>query len=146
MCSLLIDQGLDKIKFKAQRISEDLKMQSVLTCPEITVISPQGTLNALNALEFEQELTKALTQEKKTHLLINLEQVELFDNAGLMALVSAFKLSHKMERGFGLCGVGPSIKIIFELTQLDRVFQIFVNQAAFEAAFLSLRDIEQIYA
>ena len=121
-------------------------MQSVLTCPEITVICPQGSLNAANALEFERSLTKALTQEKNTFLLINLEQVELFDNAGLMALVSAFKLSRKLERGFGLCGVNPSIKMIFELTQLDSVFQIFVNQAAFEAAFLSLRDIEQVYA
>ncbi|MDF5716013.1 MAG: STAS domain-containing protein [Rhizonema sp. NSF051] len=121
-------------------------MQSVLSYPKIIVISPQGTLNSANALEFERDLIKALTQDQNTVLLINLEQVESLDNAGLMALVSALKLAQKLERGFSLCSVNPSIQIIFELTQLDRVLQIFANQAAFEAACLSVGDIHRVYA
>ncbi|MBW4591378.1 MAG: STAS domain-containing protein [Brasilonema angustatum HA4187-MV1] len=109
-------------------------MQVVLDYPKITVISPQGCLNATNALEFETNITKALSQDGISLLLVDLEYVESLDSAGLMALVSALKLSQKLERRFSLCSVSPCLRIIFEMTQLDRVFEIFEGKAAFEAA------------
>ncbi len=115
-------------------------MQAVLDYPKITVISPQGCLNAKNALEFETKLTKALAQEGISILLVNLERVESLDSAGLMALVSALKLAQKLGRRLSLCSVSQSLKIIFELTQVDRVFEIFEGKAAFEAAYLSNQE------
>ncbi|MDM9380909.1 STAS domain-containing protein [Chlorogloeopsis sp. ULAP01] len=105
-------------------------MQAVLKNPKITVIRPQGSLNAANALEFERNLTAALTQNDNSFLLVDLEQVESLDSAGLMALVSALKLAQNLGQRFTLCSVSPSIRIIFELTQLDRVFEILESQAA----------------
>ncbi|WP_017315334.1 STAS domain-containing protein [Mastigocladopsis repens] len=121
-------------------------MQAVLDYPKITVISPQGCLNAKNALEFETNLTKALAQDGISILLVNLEYVESLDSKGLMALVSALKLAQKLGRRFSLCTVPPSLKIIFELTQLDQIFEIFQGQAAFEAACLSTEDATLTYA
>ncbi|MBD2430381.1 anti-sigma factor antagonist [Fischerella thermalis CCMEE 5268] len=100
-------------------------MQAVLKNPTITVIRPQGSLNAANALEFQQDLTKALAQNTSSRLLVDLEQVEALDSAGLMALVSALKFAQDLGRQFSLCSVSPSIRIVFELTQLDKVFDIF---------------------
>jgi anti-anti-sigma regulatory factor len=51
-----------------------------------------------------------------------------------MALVSALTLAQQLGKRFSLCSVAPSIRIIFELTQLDRVFEIFDNAVEFEAA------------
>jgi anti-sigma B factor antagonist len=109
-------------------------MQALLDYPKITVISPQGCLNATNALEFETNITKALAQDGISFVLVDLECVESLDSASLMALVSALKLSHKLGRRFSLCSVSPCLRIIFEMTQLDRVFEIFEGKAAFEAA------------
>lgn len=103
-------------------------MQAVLSHATVAVIKPQGNLNAVNALEFERDLTAALTQDKNQTLLVNLEEVESLDSSGLMSLVSALKQAQNLGKRFGLCCVSPSIKIIFELTQLDRVFEIFENQ------------------
>ncbi|PMB26094.1 STAS domain-containing protein [Fischerella thermalis] len=100
-------------------------MQAVLKNPTITVLRPQGSLNAANALEFQQDLTKALAQNTSNRLLVDLEQVEALDSAGLMALVSALKFAQDLGRQFSLCSVSPSIRIVFELTQLDKVFDIF---------------------
>lgn len=114
-------------------------MQVVLDYPKITVISPQGCLNATNALEFETNITKALAQDGISFVLVDLECVESLDSAGLMALVSALKLSQKLGRGFSLCSVSPCLRIIFEMTQLDRVFEIFEGKAAFEAACFAIQ-------
>lgn len=100
-------------------------MQATLFNPKYQVICPQGDLNAVNALEFEHSLITAMQQNNAQGLLVNLEAVESIDSAGLMALVSALKLSQSQGRGFGLCSVSPALRIIFELTQLDRVFEIW---------------------
>jgi len=63
-----------------------------------------------------------------------------------MALVSALKLAQKLGRRFSLCSVSPSLKIIFELTQVDKVFEIFEGKAAFEAAYLSNQEATVTYA
>ena len=100
-------------------------MQAVLKCPQITVIRPQGCLNASNALEFERDLTTALTQDDTSILVVDLAAVESLDSAGLMALVSGLKLAGSLGRSLRLSSVSPAIRIIFELTQLDQVFEIF---------------------
>lgn len=101
---------------------------AVLTYPKFSVIRPQGSLNAANALEFERDLTAALMLDSSTVLLVDLKQVECLDSAGLMALVSALKLAQSLNKSLTICSVSPAIRIIFELTQLDRVFEFVQNE------------------
>jgi anti-sigma B factor antagonist len=58
---------------------------------------------------------------------VDLEQVESLDSAGLMALVSGVKLAQRLGLSLSLSSVSPTLKIIFELTQLDKVFEINLN-------------------
>ncbi|MEH2288509.1 STAS domain-containing protein [Nostoc sp.] len=99
-------------------------MQVVLNYPKIAVIRPQGCLNAANALEFERDMTTALAQNGISILVVDLAAVESLDSAGLMALLSTHKLALTLGRSCRLCAVTPQIRIIFELTQLDQVFEI----------------------
>jgi anti-anti-sigma factor len=99
---------------------------------KLTIIQPSGHINAANAEEFQRQLTKAVASEQNA-VLIDMKQVESLDSAGLMALVSALSLAQTLNRSFSLCCVAPSIRIIFELTQLDRAFQIFESRDAFLA-------------
>jgi anti-sigma B factor antagonist len=99
-------------------------MQALVESPKIAVIRPQICLNAVNALEFERNLTTALMQNDISILVVDFAAVESLDSAGLMTLVSALKLAQSLGRRFSLCAVSPAIKIIFELTQLDEVFEI----------------------
>ena len=107
--------------------------QTMTAYPKITVIQPQGSFNSSSALEFQHQVTIAVSQEGYTNVLVDLEQVELLDSGGLMALIYGLRLAHALDRQFSLCSVSPSIRIIFELTQLDQVFEIFESIAAFEA-------------
>lgn len=100
-------------------------MQAILNNPKITIVRPQGSLNAVNGLKLEEELSIALNQTKSTIVLIDLKEVDLIDTAGLMTLVSALRKAKQLEQRLRLCSVSPSHRIIFELTQLDRVFEIY---------------------
>ncbi|NES25722.1 MAG: STAS domain-containing protein [Symploca sp. SIO3E6] len=108
-------------------------MSSAIRDSLITVIQPSGHVNASNAVEFQHQLTTAVASEKHSDsaLLVDMHQVESLDSAGLMALVSALSLSQRLKRRFSLCCVAPSIRIIFELTQLDKAFEIFDSRDAF---------------
>lgn len=109
-------------------------MQSVLTLPQMKTVQPCGYLNASNVAEFQQQLTTVVSSQQYSALLVDMSQVESLDSAGLMALVSALSLAQRLGKRFSLCSVSASIRIIFELTQLDQVFEIFENHVAFEAA------------
>lgn len=109
-------------------------MQSTLVRPNIAIVRPQGHVNASNAVEFRQQLILALSDPEQPMVLVDMAGVEFLDSAGLMALVSALRLAQNTERRFSICSVTTPVRMIFELAQLDRVFEIFENQAAFEAA------------
>jgi anti-anti-sigma regulatory factor len=47
--------------------------------------------------------------------------------------VKGFRLAQSLGRRFSLCSVPPSVRMMFELTQLDTVFEIFENRDSFEA-------------
>lgn len=109
-------------------------MQTIVAYPKVTVIRPQGPFNASNAVKFQHQMTAAVAQEGHKVVLVDMQQVESLDSAGLMALVHGLRLAQSLGRRFSLCCISPSIRIIFELTQLDQVFEIFDSKAAFEAA------------
>lgn len=111
-------------------------MQTIIAYPEITVFQPRGSFNASKAAEFQHQMTTAVAQEGHTSVLVDLEQVEFLDSAGLMILIYGLRLAQALDQRFSLCGISPSIQIVFEVTQLDLVFEIFESIAAFEAATL----------
>lgn len=108
-------------------------MQSVLVRPQTIVICPKGYVNAANALVLQDQLAIAVQSEQNSALLVDMRDVESLDSAGLMVLVSTLSLAQKQSKRFSLCSMSASIRIIFELTQLDRIFEIFDDSTAFEA-------------
>ncbi|MBD2123496.1 STAS domain-containing protein [Trichocoleus sp. FACHB-262] len=109
-------------------------MKTVLLQPQVTVVQPQGHINASNSVELQQQLTTAVSSRQPQVVLIDMSKVESLDSTGLMTLVSALSSAQRFNHRFSLCCMSASIRIIFELTQLDRVFEIFEDRASFEAA------------
>ena len=109
-------------------------METTLTQSQIAVIQPSGHVNAATVDELQSQLNNAVAYQER--ILVDLHKVESLDSAGLMALVATQRKAQELKCRFSLCSVSPAIRIIFELTQLDRVFEIFDNRAAFEAAII----------
>ncbi len=109
-------------------------MRSELGLTRIATVEPSGHVSAANVSEFQKQLTDAVASQQHAALLVDMSKVEFLDSAGLMALVGAFSQAQSLGRRFSICSVAPSVRIIFELAQLDKVFEIFENRAAFELA------------
>jgi anti-sigma B factor antagonist len=109
-------------------------MQNVLVRPQATVIKPLGSLNAANITKFQYQLNEAVLSEQTAALLVDLGQVEFIDSAGLMVLVAAHSLAQRLDKRLSLCSISHSVRMIFELTRLDQVFEVFEGHAAFHEA------------
>jgi anti-sigma B factor antagonist len=109
-------------------------MQTLLTRPQITTVQPSGHLNAANADEFRQQLLSLVTAPETFNVVVDMSAVESMDSAGLVALVAALTQAQQLNKRLVVCGVPSRIRIIFELTQLDRVFEMFENCATCAAA------------
>jgi anti-anti-sigma factor len=99
----------------------------------LATIQPSGYITAANASQFQGELTASVIAKGVSSLLVDMYQVEFLDSAGLMALVSALRLSQKLGKRFALCSIPASVRIVFEVTQLDKAFEILENPEEFTA-------------
>jgi anti-sigma B factor antagonist len=105
-------------------------MQSLLTRAQGAMFLVQGHVSAASAPDFQEQLTMMVNSDA-TSILVDMSQVESFDSAGLMVLVSALSLAQSLDKQFSLCSVPASARIMLELTQLDRVFEILPSPVAF---------------
>jgi anti-anti-sigma factor len=90
----------------------------------LAVVQAHGSLNASNAQAFQVRLLEQIQHDHASGLIVDMSQVESLDSAGLIALVSALKHARQRSKRFCLCAVPPAIRIVFELTQLDRAFEM----------------------
>jgi anti-sigma B factor antagonist len=107
--------------------------QSSLAQTQMTVVQPSGHINAENAAILKQQLAEMVSSMEYSSLLVDMSQVESLDSEGLMVLISTLTLAQRLNKQFGLFGISPSVRIVLELTQLDRVFAIFETSPAIDA-------------
>ena len=91
---------------------------------KVAVMKPSGRLDAFQA----PLLAEAMAERERAHvhyIIVNLEHVDFMDSIALSTLVQGLK--HALQAGgdLYLCRVQQPVQIIFELTRLDKVFQIF---------------------
>ncbi len=91
----------------------------------------EGYITAANVAEFQQALTQSVKTLAYNRYLVDMKGVEFLDSAGLMALVTTFRLAQSLNKQFCICSLAPSVRIIFELTQLDKIIPIYDNKAHF---------------
>ena len=99
----------------------------------VQVLSPVGILDGTRAEEIRAEVKRALGQGAKT-LLMDLKETTFVDSSGLGTLVSVLKMVRSQEGEMYICSINPQVKMLFELTSMDRVFGIYEDRASFEAA------------
>lgn len=112
-------------------------MKSAVSYDTIATIEPSGNISAANAEHFKEQLLNTLADRASSVLLIDMKRVEFLDSAGLMVLIFAYHFARSLNRRVSLCSVAPSVRIIFELTQLDNLFEIFENCETFACVFNS---------
>lgn len=97
------------------------------------VFQPQGRLDLQGGRVLREQLVRLVPQSQ--HLwVIDLAQVDFLDSAGLVALVAGLKAALQSGCRLVLCNLQAPVRIIFELTQLDSVFEVYESYEAFLTA------------
>ena len=101
----------------------------------VHVIEPSGTLDGTQTTTLRQQVDVALEKGAKM-LLVDLKDVTFVDSSGLGALVASLKSARTADCKMYICSINDQVRLLFELTSMDRVFEVFEDRATFEAAVL----------
>jgi anti-anti-sigma factor len=71
-----------------------------------------------------------MNQEQGDPVLLDLQNVEFLDSQGLSALLSVLKLASAHQSKLFLCSLQESVRLLFDITKMDRVFTIFADRVA----------------
>lgn len=93
----------------------------------ITILRPDGRLDITTAWQFRLKLQDCM-QKAGPHLVVNLSKVNFIDSSGLTSLVAGMRDADKVNGSFRLCSVHPEAKLVFEVTMMDSVFDIFETE------------------
>ncbi|WP_313933797.1 MULTISPECIES: STAS domain-containing protein [unclassified Calothrix] len=108
----------------------------MMTQSEVQIIHLKGIINSATSQDLRQRLNELIEKGAKI-VLVDFQDVTFMDSSGLGALVLAFKTLRAANRQLVLCSINEQVRILFELTSMDKVFEIFASQDEFHQAVLS---------
>lgn len=96
---------------------------------QLILIQPQGRLDVEGGKSLEKQMA-GLVPQKHELWVFDLAKVDFMDSSGLVALIAGLKVARKSSCRLVLCNVQAPVRLVFELTQLDSVFEIFESYDA----------------
>lgn len=96
------------------------------------------TYTAGSVRQWLEEVTAAAMSAEPTNIVVNLQGVDFVDSTALATLVQGVKTCRQHEGDLRLCEVQQSVRMVFELTRLDRFFEIFSQENEAVKAFSKL--------
>ena len=103
---------------------------------QVQIIKLSGIINSANSQELREKITHLLKSGTKI-VLVDCQDVTFMDSSALGALVLAFKSLRAADKKLFLCSINEQVRILFELTGMDKVFEIFNNQDEFNQVILA---------
>jgi anti-sigma B factor antagonist len=94
----------------------------------VNVLALSGSFNNYTAQAVRQWIDTATTTAP-AWLVVNLSQVGFMDSTALSTLVHGMKRSRELNGDLRLCGLQQPVRMIFEMTRLDQIFEIFTHEA-----------------
>lgn len=96
----------------------------------VQIIEPKGILDGTKTADFQQQIEQSIESGVDT-ILVDFHDVTFMDSSGLGALVKALKSLDAANVRFYLCSLNEQIRMLFELTSMDKYFVILTNREEF---------------
>ena len=96
----------------------------------IQIIEPKGILDGTKTADFQRQIEQSVESGVHT-ILIDFTNVTFMDSSGLGALVKAFKTLDAADVQLFLCSINEQIKMLFELTTMDKFFTVLSDREEF---------------
>lgn len=97
----------------------------------IRVVEPSGIFDSTQAADFCHDVDQLIAC-KVDIIIVDFKDVTFMDSSGLGSLVQALKITREAGVKLLLCSFNEQIKMLFELTGMERVFEIFTSREELE--------------
>jgi anti-anti-sigma factor len=102
----------------------------------VTVLELSGILDGIRGNELRREVSN-IVENGTDILLLDLKEVKFIDSSGLGALVSAMQMVRNANGKLFVCSISDQVRMLFELTKIDRILQTFVDRDEFNRQVLA---------
>ena len=91
------------------------------------ILDLAGEVDVYTSPQLKQDLVQ-LAESGVKHVIVNLSKVEYLDSTGLGVLIGGLKRMREHDGNMALVGPGMRILRIFEITGLDKIFDIYPTE------------------
>ncbi len=102
--------------------------------PSLVIVGLAGEID-VNAVSRIRDTLGDLTKTASARILVNLSRATYIDSSGLGILMAARKDTLQGGGRFVLCGMTKDVRMVFDLTRLDKFFEIYDDEARARARF-----------
>ncbi|WP_299407576.1 STAS domain-containing protein [Acaryochloris sp. IP29b_bin.148] len=95
------------------------------------VIQPTKLLDGISANQLRNEISDVTAEGVKT-ILIDLQDVTFMNSSAIGALVATLKAVRAKGGNLSLCSLNDQVRIVFELTKMDQIFDIYADRQEFD--------------
>jgi anti-anti-sigma factor len=103
----------------------------------VKIVQPTGILDGINANQLRRDIVD-FVEKGADIILVDLRDIDLMNSTGLGALVATLKTVNSAGRQLFLCAPSDQVRLIFELTKMNRIFKIFSSRDEFEQNVVSV--------
>ncbi|MFN8495804.1 MAG: STAS domain-containing protein [Caldilineaceae bacterium] len=103
------------------------------TVNDIHIVELQGRLDAHQAKQVDKTLAEVI--HPTSHTVVNLSKAHFIDSTGLSVLIKGVKHHREQQGDLVLCALQQPVRIIFELTRLEKIFTIYPTEEEAIQAF-----------
>jgi anti-sigma B factor antagonist len=103
-----------------------LEVQTHQTEGGITVVAPTGRLDVAGAPALKDAISD-LARNGPPKVVLDMEGITFVDSTGLGSVIAALKQIRKQQGELRLAAPNQQVRVVLELTTLDKVFPYFAT-------------------
>ena len=95
------------------------------------ILEPIGLIDNAGGTQLRREVSELLDADIEA-ILIDFANISFMDSSGLGAIVTILQRVRTKGANLYLCSLNDQVKMIMELTKMDKVFDILPDRTAFD--------------
>lgn len=102
----------------------------------VKTFQPSGILDGINGNQLRRDIISAVETEVDI-VLLDLQDITFMNSAGLGTLLAALRTVKSKGSNIFICSVNEQVQMLFRMTKMERVFNIYSSRDEFKSKILS---------
>lgn len=94
---------------------------------DVVVCLVEGEINIDTSPDVRKTFDKLINKQNKK-VILNFEKLNYIDSSGLATLIEMLQRLKRIDGKLRICSISDKIKSIFEITKLEKLFEIFPTE------------------